>query len=142
MKKIAQLHRIKIILGYLHMYGSCRFWTTTLTPTHCAIINRCPNSPDSVAGVFVKCKDEEEALRKVRIAKENKQYGMCFYYTGMLGGLFGYAVHFPRFVQEKDGFINFHVFKAIQKIRKGSKFKILLDSDHKRYEENVLKKVA
>jgi hypothetical protein len=134
-------YELKIILGILHMWGSCRFWTTSQKPTHCAVVNRCPESPDSVAGIFFKCETEEEAKAKVYEALRKKQYGHTFWYVGMLNGMFGYTVHFPRFKSEKGGFINFHVFKAIEEIPKGAEFKMSnTGGDHEYYRKNFLKK--
>lgn len=135
-------YKLQIILGYLHVWGSCRFWTASRKPTHCAAVSRNPESPDSVAGIFFKCENEDEARQKAYVALSKKQYGYTFWYVNEYNHMFGYTAHFPRFKSEKGGFINFHVFNFIEEIPAGSEFKFVKGDDHQRYRKNFLKKAA
>jgi hypothetical protein len=103
-----------------------RFWTKHESPTHYLKLNRTPDFPECIGCTVEFCKDEEEAKRKVHDYLKEKAYGKALVYTNKYNHTFCYAVHFPRFKSEGDGFINFH---CVSNIHEANKIPVKIDYD-------------
>jgi len=93
---------------------SIRCWTFDSLPTHnIGILNGYNNFEERVAAIVILCEDEDSAKEQANLALKNKEYGKLFAYKceTFNSTYYGYSVHFPRYENKKNGFINFHVVR-------------------------------
>lgn len=133
MKKSKQIHDpyFFILNGKKHLnFGrgvGPRYWTTHESVSHYLHLNRTPESPEVIGCNVEWCSTKEEAKKKSHEALENKKYGMAFVYINEYKHSFCYAVHFPRFKSEGNGFINFH---CVDNITPAEKIPVRIDYDN------------
>lgn len=94
-------------------FGIVREWTPEGKDfTHWAIIRHDPDPAEKIGCIVVEHKTKEEAKLGASNALKEKRYGEIHtYVSDGMGHIFGYAVHYPRFESEGDGFLNFHLVK-------------------------------
>lgn len=94
--------------------GSLRCWTYDSLPTHnIGILNGYNTFEERVAAIVIMCEDKDSAEEQAELALKNKEYGKLFVYKceTFNSTYYGYGVHFPRYQNEKSGFINFHAVR-------------------------------
>jgi len=98
----------------LNKRDSLRCWTFDSLPTHnIGILSGYNAFEERVAAIVIMCEDRDSAEEQAEFALKNKEYGKIFTYKceTFRGTFYGYSVHFQRYENEKNGFVNFHVVR-------------------------------
>lgn len=87
--------------------------THVITISHCGYV-----ANEEVAGMFQMVGGKDVASTKAQEAVRNHEWGKTFGYESEYNPshIFCYTAHYPRWISEKDGFVNHHSVVSVRGI--------------------------